>query len=182
MPGLRRSEPGSGWQIFHSIVGAGDFSGDGNNDVPARDRAGKLFLYPGDGHGGWLPPSQVGSGWQIFNKIVAPGNTNGDGGVDIFARDNRGVLHQYPTDGHGGWKPPTVVGPGWEGMTEINGAGRFSGSILLPKNPMTSPPLTKKATSSSPPAGAERALQRRPYRLRLEHLQKPHLILRRKTR
>ncbi len=128
---------GAGWRPLRSARagtssipswGPGDFNGDGNNDVLARDRYGKLHLYPpGDGQGGWLEPSQVGAGWQIFNKIIAPGgDTNGDGAVDIFARDNSGVLHQYPADGQGDWKSPAVVGSGWGAMTEISGAGVFS--------------------------------------------------------
>ncbi|MDR6688244.1 hypothetical protein J2Y41_003830 [Arthrobacter sp. 1088] len=55
---------------------------------------GRLFLYPGDGKGGWLAPKQVGSGWHIFDKIIAPGDTSGDGAVDIFGRDRSGVLRQ----------------------------------------------------------------------------------------
>lgn len=116
---------GAGWNVFDSIVGPGDFNGDGNNDVLARDRSGNLFLYPGDGQGGWLKPSQVGSGWQIFDKIIAPGDTTGKGAVSIFARDRSGYLHQYPTDGQGGWKAPGVVGQGWDVMTEISGAGSY---------------------------------------------------------
>jgi hypothetical protein len=60
---------GNGWQIFNAMVGTGDFNGDGTADVLARDGAGGLWLYPGNGRGGWLPRMLVGNGWQIFNTI-----------------------------------------------------------------------------------------------------------------
>lgn len=47
-----------------------DFTGDGASDVLARDGAGRLWLYPGNGRGGWLPRRQVGAGWQIFNALT----------------------------------------------------------------------------------------------------------------
>ncbi|BCW08251.1 hypothetical protein NtRootA1_43890 [Arthrobacter sp. NtRootA1] len=66
-PAYRRSwdEPrqvGQGWNVFDIVFSPGDFDGDGCNDLLGRDAAGKLFLYPGDGEGGWLPREQVGQG------------------------------------------------------------------------------------------------------------------------
>jgi hypothetical protein len=49
---------------------AHDFDGDGHPDVLARDGAGLLWLYPGDGSGGWLGRSQVGSGWNSMSAIL----------------------------------------------------------------------------------------------------------------
>ena len=36
-----------------SIVSAGDFNGDGDADVIARDTSGELWLYRGTGTGDW---------------------------------------------------------------------------------------------------------------------------------
>jgi len=55
---------GWGWQVMSAIVGPGDFDGDGFVDLFARDAAtGVLWLYPGDGAGGWLAPRLMGPGW-----------------------------------------------------------------------------------------------------------------------
>ncbi|WP_245531547.1 FG-GAP repeat domain-containing protein [Arthrobacter globiformis] len=48
----------------------GDFNGDGKSDVLARDSGGSLWLYPGNGHGGWLARVKVGSGWNGFTALV----------------------------------------------------------------------------------------------------------------
>jgi len=91
-----------------------DFTGDGASDVLARDGAGRLWLYPGNGRGGWLPRRQVGAGWQIFNAIVGAGDRTGDGASDVLARDGAGRLWLYPGNGRGGWLPRRQVGAGWQ--------------------------------------------------------------------
>ena len=96
-----------------------DFDGDGLVDVLARDSAGTLWLYPGDGTGGWLARTQVGSGWNGMTSIVGPGDFNGDGSVDVLARDSAGTLWLYPGNGTGGWLARTQAGSGWNGMTAI---------------------------------------------------------------
>ncbi|KUM35519.1 VCBS repeat-containing protein [Arthrobacter sp. EpRS71] len=114
---------GTGWDIFDTVFSPGDFDGDGNNDVLARDPRGNLHLYPGDGDGGWLLPSQVGSGWNIFDSIVGAGDFDGDGNNDVLARDPRGNLHLYPGDGQGGWLSPSQVGSGWQIFDKIVAPG-----------------------------------------------------------
>ncbi|MFB9731976.1 hypothetical protein [Ornithinimicrobium kibberense] len=47
-----------------------DFNGDGVADVMGRDSVGRLWLYPGDGGGGWLGRVQVGSGWNGFTTLL----------------------------------------------------------------------------------------------------------------
>lgn len=110
---------GTGWNIFSIVFSPGDFDGDGHNDVLARDSVGSLFLYPGDGYGGWLPTVQVGAGWNIFDSIIAGGDFNGDGNNDVLARDIAGGLFLYPGDGDGGWLTPTQAGAGWQVFDKI---------------------------------------------------------------
>jgi hypothetical protein len=104
-----------------------DFNSDGFNDVLAKDSSGRLWLYPGNGTGGWLATQQVGSGWNGMNLIFTPGDFNGDGHPDVLARDGSGNLWLYPGDGQGGWGAPVEIGSAWNGMNAIFGVGDFNG-------------------------------------------------------
>ena len=104
-----------------------DFDGDGKSDVLARDTAGVLWLYPGNGSGGWLPARKIGAGWNAMTSIESPGDFNGDGKMDVIARDANGVLWLYPGNGSGGWFAARQIGTGWNGMAAIEAPGDFNG-------------------------------------------------------
>ncbi|WP_433874481.1 FG-GAP repeat domain-containing protein [Sinomonas atrocyanea] len=125
--GRVNTQIGQGWDIFDTIVPAGDFNGDGTNDLLARTRAGDLVLYPGDDGVGFLPPRTVGWGWRGLDQLIAPGDVNGDGANDVLARDASGTLRLYAGDGKGGFAPGTgtAIGWGWSGMKRIGTAGDF---------------------------------------------------------
>ncbi|MDQ0103106.1 hypothetical protein J2T10_002763 [Paenarthrobacter nicotinovorans] len=111
-----------------SDVVKNDFNGDRNADILARDGAGDLWLYPGNGSGGWLPQVKVGNGWNIMTAIIAPGDFNGDGHADILARDYPlGDLWLYPGNGSAGWMPRVQVSAGWNNQTNSLGIGDFQG-------------------------------------------------------
>ncbi|MFJ5954989.1 chitobiase/beta-hexosaminidase C-terminal domain-containing protein [Paenarthrobacter sp. NPDC092416] len=103
------------------------FNGDTKNDVVARDSAGTLWLYPGNGTGGWLTQTQMGTGWNSLNAIVPTKDFNGDGRSDILARDTNGVLWLYPGNGTGGLQARVQAGTGWSGFTLILAPGDFNG-------------------------------------------------------
>ena len=126
---LPRVRIGTGWEIMNAIVGAGDFNGDGRMDVVARrTSSGALYLYPGNGTGGWLPRTTIGSDWNRFSAVVAPGDFNGDGRADLLARErSTGILWLYPGNGTGGLLSRVQVGTGWNGMTAIMSPGDFNG-------------------------------------------------------
>lgn len=141
-----RSLVGHGWQTRNAIVMAGDLDGDGTaQDLLARDPAGNLWFYPGNGHGGFYAPRSLGGGWQAMNALLAPGDLTGDGIPDVLARRRSdGVLLLYPGNGAGGLRSPTRIGGGWGGMTsfvatgdwDLNGTSDFvvrnsAGGLLL---------------------------------------------------
>ncbi|MFJ4207192.1 chitobiase/beta-hexosaminidase C-terminal domain-containing protein [Paenarthrobacter sp. NPDC089675] len=104
-----------------------DYTGDAKNDVIARDNGGTLWLYPGNGSGGWLTQKSLGTGWNTLTAIVPTKDFNGDGRSDVLARDTNGVLWLYPGNGSGGLAPRVQAGTGWNGMTLILAPGDFSG-------------------------------------------------------
>ncbi|WP_367652270.1 chitobiase/beta-hexosaminidase C-terminal domain-containing protein [Paenarthrobacter ureafaciens] len=104
-----------------------DYNGDAKNDVVARDNGGTLWLYPGNGSGGWLTQRSIGTGWNSLTSIVPTKDFNGDGRSDILARDSNGVLWLYPGNGSGGLQPRVQAGTAWTGMTMIIAPGDFSG-------------------------------------------------------
>jgi SpoIID/LytB domain protein len=110
---------GAGWNGFTSIFSPGDFNGDGHSDVIARTSSGLLYLYPGNGSGGWLQPRLIGRGWNTFSTIISSGDFNGDGKSDVLGRDWNGTLWMYPGNGTGGFLAPKALGAGWNIFSTI---------------------------------------------------------------
>ena len=104
---------GWGWAGFTSVFSPGDFTGDGRSDVIARTPDGLLYLYPGNGSGGWLQRRLIGRAWNQFSTIISPGDFNGDGRSDVLARGRDGSLRMYPGTGAGGFAAARIVGWGW---------------------------------------------------------------------
>lgn len=104
-----------------------DYTGDSKNDVLARDNAGTLWLYPGNGTGGWLTQKSLGTGWNSLNAIVPTKDFNGDGRSDVLARDTNGILWLYPGNGTGGLQTRVQAGTAWTSMTLILAPGDFNG-------------------------------------------------------
>ena len=119
---------GAGWSSFDHVFAVGDFSGDGLPDLLARQRTtGVLFLYRGDGAGGWRGSAKVGTGWQSLTALISPGDFNSDGTNDVLARDPAGKLWLYPGTGAGAFGARSYVGAGWETLNSIIGAGDVDG-------------------------------------------------------
>ena len=110
-----------------ALVNSHDFSSDGNPDVIARDNNGRLWLYRGDGTGGFLRRTQMGTGWNGMSVILTTGDLSGDGRADIIVRDGIGRLWLYPGSGAGTLQTRVLIGSGWNVMTSIFGPGDFDG-------------------------------------------------------
>lgn len=107
---------GTGWQMHDLLVAAGDVNRDGRNDLYGREKAtGTLWLYTGDGAGGFSGRRAVGSGWQMHNTLLGTPDVTGDGRPDLYGREKAtGALWLYTGDGAGGFSGRRVVGTGWQ--------------------------------------------------------------------
>ena len=116
-----RTQIGSGWGIFSAILGTGDWDYDNRPDLLARDRAtGVMYVYPGNGTGGFLPRRVLGKGWNARTAFATPETWRGL--TALFARTTDGVLLDYDSVGDGvtsgsavyqagkGWNPYTITG------------------------------------------------------------------------
>ncbi|MEF9883393.1 VCBS repeat-containing protein [Streptomyces sp. P9-A4] len=113
-----RVKIGGGWNAYDRIVGSGDYSGDGLNDLVARAKDGNLYLYQGTGQAGdpFKRPVKIGGGWNAYPKIEAPGDITGDGKADLLAVNSGGELFRYSGTGTAGspFKARASIGTGYQ--------------------------------------------------------------------
>ena len=106
-----------------------DLNSDGRSDLVARDSAGRLWLYPGNGSGGFLARRSMGGGWKSMTAIITPGDVNGDGRGDVLARGKAGQLWFYPGNGASRLSARRLAGAGgWNSMTALTAAGNMIGN------------------------------------------------------
>ncbi len=118
-PGTGR-QIGTGWGPFTAVFSPGDFDGDGPPDLLARAADGTVYLYRGNGVGGWLlPRTTVATGWQQYTALTSPGDFTGDGKADVLARTADGALYVIPGDGNGSFTARSKVGAGWNIFSTI---------------------------------------------------------------
>ncbi|WP_133259934.1 FG-GAP repeat domain-containing protein [Streptacidiphilus pinicola] len=113
---------------YNILVGPGDLTGDGKADLVARDRAGRLWLIPGDGTGSVdRRPALLGSGWNQYRWIVGAGDFTGDGIPDLIAVTPGGVMYLYPGLGNGHFGSRVLLGSGWQHFTHLVAPGDLTG-------------------------------------------------------
>jgi hypothetical protein len=105
-----------------AVTRLSDFNRDGVTDLVARDTSGRLWLYPGNGAGGFKSRRQMGAGWNSVTAIITPGDITGDGNADVLARDSVGRLWLYPGNGTTGFSARRQIGSGWGSYTITNAA------------------------------------------------------------
>lgn len=112
---------GNGWGVMDVIAFGGDLTGDGRVDLIAREEAtGKLWIYPGNGTGGFLARRPLAGDWTGYDVILAGADWSRDGRYDVIAREEAtGKLWLFPGDGAGSLLAPRQVGNGWTGFTIV---------------------------------------------------------------
>ncbi|MFF5762923.1 peptidase inhibitor family I36 protein [Streptomyces tanashiensis] len=119
-----------GWNAMSTLTRHGDFSGDGREDVIAREAStGKLWLYPGTGTGALGSRRLIGSGgWNAMNHVTAFGNLAGDGRSDLLAVEkSTGKLWLYPGTATGLGARKLIGSGGWNTMNALVGPGDMNG-------------------------------------------------------
>ena len=104
-----------------------DYDGDGKIDLLALTSTGQLWLYRGNGTGGWLGWGQIASGWSGVNAVIAVGDWTGDARPDVLARASNGDLRLHRGDGAGGIGAAEVIATGWGGLSMIFSPGDWDG-------------------------------------------------------
>ncbi|MFJ9605735.1 FG-GAP-like repeat-containing protein, partial [Kitasatospora sp. NPDC101176] len=115
---------GSGGWNGMSNLAVGDLNGDGGDDIVATEKStGKLWLYPGNGHGVEGRIELGSGGWNGMNN-TAVGDFTGDGVADVVASENStGKLWLYPGLGGALGKRVEIGSGGWNGMNKIVSPG-----------------------------------------------------------
>ncbi|MFG3037883.1 FG-GAP-like repeat-containing protein [Streptomyces sp. NPDC048330] len=125
----QRSRVGAGWNVYDRIEAAGDIAGSTVGDLVARDKAGVLWLYQGDGRGSFTTRTRIGGGWQVFDQIAAGSDVTGDGRPDLVATDKAGVMWLYKGTGKANapYTGRTRVGAGWNVYDHLTATGDLYG-------------------------------------------------------
>ncbi|MEV7419127.1 VCBS repeat-containing protein [Streptomyces sp. NPDC089919] len=120
---------GSGWNAYDRIEAAGNLAGTAVGDLVARDRSGVLWLYQGNGRGGFATRTKVGGGWQGYDRIAAGSDLNGDGRPDLLATDKAGTLWYYKGTGSAAapYAARKKIGSGWQKFDELTAVGNIGG-------------------------------------------------------
>ncbi|MFE7313480.1 FG-GAP-like repeat-containing protein [Streptomyces sp. NPDC057555] len=120
-----------GWNGMNALTRHGDFTGDGREDLIAREAStGKLWLYPGTGNGSLGTRKLIGTGgWNGMSNITAFGDLTGDGRSDLIAVEkSTGKLWLYPGTSTGTLGSRKLIGTGgWNGMNALVGVGDVDG-------------------------------------------------------
>ncbi|MFD9030338.1 FG-GAP repeat domain-containing protein [Streptomyces sp. NPDC059567] len=121
---------GTGWSGYNQIEAAGDVAGAPHADIVARDTAGVLWLYLGNGDGTFATRYKISSDWGGYTKIAAGSDLDDDGEPDLVATDAAGAMWLYK--GTGSWRTPYTsrvkIGTGWHGYNQITATGNIAGA------------------------------------------------------
>jgi hypothetical protein len=135
VPGIGRGSlgkpvrlPGS-WAGFDEITGRGDVTNDGRPDLVVRRRSnGNLFVYPGNGQGGFglrFGPFPSFGGIDILG--AAAGQVLGSFGGDVVARDRKGRIRVFVNNGGAGIEAIRTTGVRLDDANVLLNVGDWNG-------------------------------------------------------
>ncbi|MGH3509721.1 MAG: FG-GAP-like repeat-containing protein [Nocardioidaceae bacterium] len=105
------------------LTAVGDWNGDGNNDLVGRAATTHaLYLYPGNGKGGFGARVLISADWSGYDTTAGVGDLDGDGHPDLVAR-SAGRLWLIPGTGASGVKAAIALPGAWGGYNRISGIG-----------------------------------------------------------
>ena len=131
-PQLNPASPiGTGWQGYDLLVSPGNWNGAANGapDIIARRVSnGSLWLFAGNGLGGYARPTQIASGFNVYRQLFVAGTFTGHAHADLLAVRSDGELILFPNLGNGTLEEPVSLGSGWGGYDLVLGTTNFSGT------------------------------------------------------
>ncbi|MCI5825205.1 MAG: hypothetical protein MR006_00875 [Arcanobacterium sp.] len=138
IPASRQPVNSFTWQMAHqigngwtgTIFNAGDFDGNGSQDLFRITDSGRLYLYRTFANARFSASLAFGYGWNAFSKITGGIDFSGDGAPDLLAVERRtGRLYLYRGNGRGGFIPGRIAfGYGWLSMRDISLAPAMGGA------------------------------------------------------
>ncbi|GGU78291.1 hypothetical protein GCM10010275_11230 [Streptomyces litmocidini] len=94
-PYAPRVRVGGGWQVYNHLAAVGNITGTAAGDLVARDTSGVLWLYQGNGRGGFTPRVRIGGGWSAYSQLIGADDLNNDGRPDLIAYGTSGEYGAY---------------------------------------------------------------------------------------
>jgi hypothetical protein len=118
----KSSAVSTGWSGYNVLTSPGDLTGDGRDDLVARDKAGALWLYAATGKGTFKARVRIATGQGGYTSLVGVGDLNGDGKGDMIGRDTSGYLWRW-FGGNSRFGGRVKIGTGFKGYNAIVGIG-----------------------------------------------------------
>jgi hypothetical protein len=114
---------GADWQV----AGAGDFNGDGRDDVIWRSNNGALAEWLGQANGGFHGNAGANSNVAISWHVAGVGDFNGDGRDDILWRNDNGRMAEWLGQTNGAFAANAGVANNVAASWHVAGVGDFNG-------------------------------------------------------
>lgn len=111
------------------LFGATDVTGDGRNDLVARDATTKrLYYYRGTNRGWFRARRLMSRDWSHSTMSIGTGDMTGDGNADVVVRERTGRLVLWHGNGRGGLsRRTTLSSANWNAFDLVGGFGDLTG-------------------------------------------------------